>query len=232
MNDQKNNDIHLNFDNDQKNFNDPSMEKKNSIDEKNINLSMKTIKDQPTDQAGLSDDDASNQPSPADENLEIIKKLNAENTEMQNKYLRAIADMENLRARHKREIDDVKQTAINKFAKEILAIGDQLSLALQSCAQMNIHAGDDNEHARDNAVKAIIEGIKMTDNGFLETLKKFDITRFDSLGEKFDHTKHQAIMEQPSNDIEPGYILKVLQDGYMQKDRLLRPAMVIVAKAV
>jgi molecular chaperone GrpE len=154
---------------------------------------------------------------------EIIAKLIQENEGLKDKCLRIQADMENLRQRHKRETEDVKAIAVGKFSKDILSVADQLGMALLSC--------QGSDKADDPLLNAVIEGIKMTDKTLLDVFKKFNIERFESLGMDFNHDLHQAIMEQPSDDYEAGKIMKVLQEGYTQDEKLLRPAMVIVAKS-
>jgi len=145
--------------------------------------------------------------------------------DLEDKILRMAADMENLRKRTEKEMDETRKYALTVFARDLLDVIDNLERA-----QKNI---PNEELAKNELLKTISDGIKMTGSGLLGILEKHGIKSINpEKGEKFDHNFHQAVVELPSPDQEPGTIVHVMQSGYIIKDRLLRPAMVGVAKAM
>jgi len=140
---------------------------------------------------------------------------------LKERLLRALAETENLRARSERERQDTAKYAVTGFARDMITIADTLHRAISSIP----------ETARqDETLKTLIEGIEMTERLLLQTLEKHGVRRIDPLGEKFDHNFHQAIFEVDSGDHDPGTVAEVVQAGFTIRDRLLRPAMVGVAK--
>jgi len=133
------------------------------------------------------------------------------------KFLRERADMENLRKRFQKEKEDLFKYGNENLIQEILPSVDNLERALE-------HAGDDNG-------AAIIEGVKMTLAMLLASLKKFGVTPIEAKGMPFDPAFHQAMAQVETADQEPNTVVREFQKGYMLNDRLLRPAMVTVAKA-
>ena len=136
--------------------------------------------------------------------------------------LRALADAENARRRAKKDVEDARNYAISRFAQDLLGVADNLGRALE-----NIPA---DKRESDDAVKAIAEGIEMTAREFETALGRHGITRLDPLGEKFDYNLHQALFETAETDQPDGTVVQVFQTGYRIGDRLLREAMVGVAK--
>ncbi len=148
--------------------------------------------------------------------------LEAEVAALKERLLRALAETENLRARAERERQDTAKYAITGFARDMITIADNLRHAIASIP----------EAARqDESLKTLIEGIEVTERALLQALEKHGIRRIDPLGEKFDHNFHQAMFEVESGEREPGTVAEVVQAGFTIHDRLLRPAMVGVAKA-
>ncbi len=141
--------------------------------------------------------------------------------DLKDRLLRAVAETENLRRRADREKADAANYAMTAFARDLLSVGDNLRRALDS-----IPADTD---LGDNA-KTLVEGIEMTERELLNMLERHNIKKIDPLGEKFSHALHQALFEVPDTGKEDGTITQVMQVGYVIKDRLLRPAMVGVAK--
>ncbi|HEY1557319.1 MAG TPA: nucleotide exchange factor GrpE [Kofleriaceae bacterium] len=133
------------------------------------------------------------------------------------RYLRAAADLENLRKRGKREVDEARLDTKNKVLKEMLPVVDNLERAVE-------HAGTD------PATKPIVEGVQLVLRQFQTAFERLDITAVDALGQAFDPNLHEAI-SQIDSDQPPGTVIQVLQRGYRAGDRLLRPALVVVAKA-
>jgi len=149
--------------------------------------------------------------------------LEAELAETKDRLLRALADIENLRRRTARELDETRKYAVTGFAREILEIDDNLSRALQS---IPANAGQEV-----GFVKTLAEGVAMTQKAMMACFERHHIAKVTpEIGEKFDHHRHQAMFEVET-DQPPGTIAQVLQPGYVIADRLLRPAMVGVAKA-
>ena len=141
---------------------------------------------------------------------------------LKEQLLRALADAENARRRAKKDVEDARNYAISRFAQDLLGVADNLGRALD-----NIPA---DKRESDDAVKAIAEGIEMTAREFETALARHGITKLDPLGEKFDYNLHQALFETAETDQPDGTVVQVFQTGYRIGDRLLREAMVGVAK--
>ena len=161
------------------------------------------------------------------ENEEITSKndsnLEEKLRDAENKLLLAAADSENLRKRFEREKEDLSSYVITKFANEVLSFLDNLQRALSS---IDIAKNKD----KDESISQFIEGIELTERQVIEIFKKFNIEKINSLNEIFDPNLHQAMFEVEKDDVEPGYVTEVVQEGYMIGERLLRPAMVGVSK--
>ena len=160
-----------------------------------------------------------NQPHPAD----VIQALNAENVELKDRLLRALAETENVRRRGEREREDTKQFAISRFARDMLGIADNFARALA-------HLPQTVRDAADPQVKAVIEGVEVTERQLMATLANHGIKPIETEGAKFDPNLHQAIAEVPGEGRPAGAIVNVVQSGFTIGERLLRPAMVTVAR--
>lgn len=154
---------------------------------------------------------------------ERIATLEAENADVKDRLLRLAADMENLRRRTEREVKDARTYAVTSFAREMLSVADNLSRALAAVPE---------EHRSDESsgLKALIEGVEMTEKGLASTLEKHGVRRLEPEGQRFDPNFHQAMFEIPNADVPNGTVLQVVQAGYAIGDRVLRPAMVGVSK--
>ena len=141
---------------------------------------------------------------------------------LKDQLLRALADAENARRRARKDVEEARAYAISRFAQDLLGVADNLSRALE-----NIPA---ERREDDEAVKAIADGVEMTAREFEAVLGRHGITRIDPLGERFDYNLHQALYETADTDQPDGTVVQVLQTGYRIGDRLLREAMVGVAK--
>jgi molecular chaperone GrpE len=161
---------------------------------------------------------------PADPVAELEAKLAAlekDKKDNWDRYLRAAADLENSRKRHKRELDDARFDAKLRVLKEILPVVDNLERAVE-------HAGGDVDG--DAKLKAMVEGVQLVLRQFQTAFERLDVKPIEAEGQPFDPNLHEAI-SQLESDAAPGTVIQVLQRGYRAGDRLLRPALVVVAKA-
>ncbi|MAG96706.1 MAG: nucleotide exchange factor GrpE [Rhodospirillaceae bacterium] len=146
----------------------------------------------------------------------------AQIAELRDQLLRAMAETENVRRRAAREREEAAKYGIANFARDVLGIADNLRRAIDSAPPETV--------AEDNA-KALFEGVEMTERELLAALERHGVKRLEPLGEKFDHNLHQAMFEVPDPSAAPGTVVQVMQPGYVLAERLLRPAMVGIAKA-
>jgi molecular chaperone GrpE len=160
-----------------------------------------------------------NQPHPAD----VIQALNTENVELKDRLLRALAETENVRRRGEQERENTKQFAVTRFARDMLGIADNFARALS-------HLPAEVREAADPQIKAVIEGVEVTERQLMNTLATHGVKPIETEGVKFDPNFHQAIAEVPGEGRPAGTIVNVMQSGYTISDRLLRPAMVTVAR--
>ncbi|MDG6094829.1 nucleotide exchange factor GrpE [Acetobacter sp. AN02] len=151
-----------------------------------------------------------------------IRELEAQLTEAQDKWMRSEAEMQNLRTRTKREIDDARQYAVQKFAKDVVEAAENLHRALDS-----IPKAQDGE---DGLITKMREGIESTERSFLSILERHGVVAHDAVGKPFDANLHQAMAEQPSADHEHGTVMQAWTPAWTLHGRLLKPAMVVVAK--
>lgn len=152
-----------------------------------------------------------------------IEVLKAEVESLKDQRLRALAEAENIRRRAEREKAEASQYAVTKFARDMLAIADNFSRALAACPP-------ELREAADPQVKAVLDGVEATDRQLLTTLEQHGVKPVSTADSKFDPNLHQAIAEVPGNGKPAGTIVDVMETGFMIGDRLLRPAMVTVAK--
>lgn len=144
-------------------------------------------------------------------------------TEVKDKLLRTIAEMENLRRRTEKDVEEARKYSVSSFAQDLITVLENLHRAEESVPAEEVE--------KNELLKNIAEGIKITKNDLLNVFAKHGIERINPQGEKFDHTYHQAVVQIPDEKHEPGTVVQVMQAGYTIKGRLLRPAMVGVAQA-
>ena len=144
--------------------------------------------------------------------------------EFKDKLLRTLADMENLRKRTEREVADARQYGIAGFARDVVTAVDNMHRALTTIDAELRGQGD-------AKVIAMIEGVELTERELLKAIEKHGVKKFSPEGEKFDPNVHQAMYEVPDPSVNAGTVVQVMQPGYMLGDRVLRPALVAVAKA-
>ena len=160
---------------------------------------------------------------PDDPDPASVEALNKEVAEARDKMLRTLAEMENLRKRTAREVSDARTYGITGFARDVLDIADNLQRALDALpAEARANA--------DPGLKALIEGVELTERSLLNTLEKNGVKKFDPTGEKFNPNFQQAMYEVPDASVPSGTVVQVVQAGYMIGERVLRPALVGVSK--
>lgn len=157
--------------------------------------------------------------APTEELQNQLKQAQAALAEAQDKFMRAKAETENIRRRAEADVAHARKFAIEPFANELLPVRDSLELA------KSFDLGQGPEVA-----KKVVEGLDLTLKLMDTAFQKFSVTAVDPQGQKFDPEKHQAMTLMESSDVPENHILKVVQKGYLLNNRLLRPAMVIVAK--
>ena len=156
----------------------------------------------------------------ADERGAEIARLEAEIAQLKDQSLRFAAEAENVRRRAEREMNDARAYAIQRFARDLLGVSDNLSRALKA-----VPADD-----ADPALKSLVQGVEMTEKELLQAFERNGLKRVEpAVGDRFDPNLHQAMMEQPSGDVPPGSVLQTLQPGWELFGRIVRPAMVITA---
>lgn len=163
--------------------------------------------------ASSADQDTDNMVDEAGDELTELREKAEANWQL---YVRAQAEMENLRRRSEKDLENAHKFALEKFASELLAVKDSLELGLS---------------ATDVDVDKLREGSELTLKMLAQALAKFNIIDVDPMGESFDPNSHQAMTMQETAEHAPNTVIAVMQKGYLINDRLLRPAMVVVAKA-
>ncbi|MFM9978108.1 MAG: nucleotide exchange factor GrpE [Sphingomonadaceae bacterium] len=159
---------------------------------------------------------------PQPDSEERLTALETELAESKAAVLYAQAETQNVRRRLEKDAQDARAYAATGFARDILSVADNLSRALEAIPAAL---------REDESMKGLVVGLEATGRELDSVFARHGITRIESVGQPLDPNRHQAMIELPSADVEPGTILQEMQAGYMIRDRLLRPAMVGVAKA-
>ena len=157
------------------------------------------------------------------DDYEALLRLLKENEELKDRALRVAAEMENLRRRTARDVHDARSYAIANFARDMLSVSDNLRRALDAIPAEAKASGD-------AGFRALIEGVDITERAMLSALERHGVKKLQPEGEKFDPNFHQAMFEVPNPDVPASTVVQVVQPGYSIGDRVLRPAMVGVAK--
>lgn len=165
---------------------------------------------------------AADAPPPADEADEkaVLQKQVAD---LKDRFLRAVAETENVRKRAEREVADARAYGIAGFARDAINVADNLARVLEAIEP-------DARASADATLKALLEGVELTEREFQKTLLKHGVKKLDPVGEKFDPNFHQAMFEVPDQNVPAGMVVQVVQTGYAIGDRVLRPALVGVSK--
>jgi molecular chaperone GrpE len=168
-------------------------------------------------------EDKSPPAAPAAETAADPAALAQEAADLKDRLLRSLAEMENLRRRTEREVGDARAYGISAFARDLLAVADNMRRALDAFRA-------EPHEAADAGTKALIEGIELTERELQKVLEKHGVRKLDPEGAKFDPHQHQAMYEVPDESLPAGTIVQVVQPGYTIGERVLRPALVAIAK--
>ncbi|MFH3481009.1 nucleotide exchange factor GrpE [Xanthobacter variabilis] len=177
------------------------------------------VKDPEFNATASAEADAAAQASPEADK----ERMEAEIAALKDKYLRAFAEAENIRRRADKEVADAKVYGIASFARDMLTVADDLNRALAT-------VDDEVKAQAEGPVKALLEGIEITERALAQALEKHKIRKIEPRGEKFDPNLHQAMFEVPDPSVPNGTVVQVVQAGYVIGERVLRPAMVGVAR--
>ena len=174
-------------------------------------------------ESGARDDESEIASEPgAVESERSVPELEAEAAELKDRLLRALAEQENIRRRAQRELEEAVRYAASGLARDLLPTADNLRRAIESVSE---------ELAADEPLRQMLAGVSATERALLDAFGRHGISRIDPLGEPFDPNRHQAMFEVEDAERPAGTVAEVLQPGYLHYDRLLRPAMVGVAKS-
>ena len=179
-----------------------------------------TVADAAADNAAYVDNDTAQEEAGQPDALELLK---AENGELRDRYLRLAAEMDNLRRRTEREVKDAKSYSVAGFARDMLAVSDNLRRALDAIPP-------EVKAAADVGLTTLIEGVEMTERAMLSALERHGVRKLEPVGQKFDPNFHQAMFEVPNPEVPNNTVVQVVQAGFTIGERVLRPAMVGVAK--
>jgi molecular chaperone GrpE len=153
--------------------------------------------------------------------LKENESLQEENKRLQDRLLRALAEAENVRRQAERAVTEARQYAVAEFARELLPVADNLERTLMAAEKISPRSTD---------YEVLLEGVRATLRAFMQTLERFGVRPIDALGKAFDPNFHEAvaIVDVPSQP--PGTVIEVVEQGYTIRDRLLRPARVVVSR--
>jgi molecular chaperone GrpE len=159
----------------------------------------------------------------AEDNAVALASLITERDELKDRVLRTLAEMENLRRRTEREVADARTYAVTNFARDMLNAADNIRRALESVPAEAASTAE-------GPLKALIDGIELTERDLAKTLERHGVKLIEPQGQRFDPNRHQAMFEVPNAEVPNGTVVQVMQSGYVIGDRVLRPALVGVAK--
>lgn len=173
-------------------------------------------------EAAAEEAQATGEAAPEGEEVSEVEALNAQVQELKDQMLRTQAEMQNVRRRAEIDVEKAHKFALEKFVKELLPVADSLEKAVEST---------EGQEDSGELVASIREGVEMTLDLFMKSLTKFNVEQLNPVGEPFDPQQHEAMSMVPAPDAEPNSVVNVVQKGYLLNGRVVRPAMVIVAKA-
>ena len=152
-----------------------------------------------------------------------VAALAKEAADLKDRLLRTLADMENLRRRTDREVADARVYGVTNFARDILAVADNMERAMKAL-------DDEIREKADAGVKALLDGVELTERELIKVMEKHGVKKIEPLGQKFDPNLHQAMFEIPDTSVPAGTVVQIMQPGYTIGERVLRPALVGVSK--
>ncbi len=173
-------------------------------------------------EAAAEDAQAAGEAAPEGGEVSEVEALNAQVRELKDQMLRTQAEMQNVRRRSEIDVEKARKFALERFVKELLPVADSLEKAVEST---------EGQESSGELVASIREGVEMTLDLFLKSLAKFNVEQLNPVGEPFDPQQHEAMSMVPAPDAEPNSVVSVVQKGYLLNGRVVRPAMVVVAKA-
>ena len=152
-----------------------------------------------------------------------LDKSEAEKKEAKENYMRAHAEMENLRRRTQKDVADAREYSIAGFAREMLNVADNLRRTIEAIPAETLETGE-------KGIKSLVEGVEVTERSMVQALEKHGVKKITPMNERFDPNMHQAMFEIPNTEVNNNTVLQVVQDGFAIGNRCLRPAMVGVSK--
>jgi molecular chaperone GrpE len=150
-------------------------------------------------------------------------QLAKEAADLKDRLLRTLAEMENLRRRTEREVADARSYGVTNFARDILAVADNMERALKAL-------DDEIREKAEAGVKALLDGVELTERELIKAMEKHGVKKLEPQGQKFDPNLHQAMFEIPDESVPAGTVVQIMQPGYTIGERVLRPALVGVSK--
>ena len=190
-------------------------------DEKSVEKnSLGTKTDEETDEIDSSQEETEVELSTEEKNEQLLIKIE----ELKDQLMRTLAESENLRKRTMKEVDQAKKYSHISFVRDLVSSVDNFKRALDSVPE--------NKSELPEPIKNLIIGLEIVEKEINSTFEKHNLKKISPLGEKFDYNFHQAMFEVPTDDVEPGIVVEVSQKGYLLYDRLVRPAMVGIAKKI
>jgi molecular chaperone GrpE len=160
---------------------------------------------------------------PTEATPDPVAALVKEAAGLKDRLLRTLAEMENLRRRTDREVADARTYGVTNFARDILAVADNMERAMKAL-------DDEIRDKADAGVKALLDGVELTERELIKVMEKHGVRKIEPQGQKFDPNLHQAMFEIPDASVPAGTVVQIMQPGYTIGDRVLRPALVGVAK--
>lgn len=160
---------------------------------------------------------------PAETAPDPVAELSKEAAGLKDRLLRTLAEMENLRRRTEREVADARTYGVTNFARDILAVADNMERAMKAL-------DDEIRGKADAGVKALLDGVELTERELIKVMEKHGVKKLEPNGQKFDPNLHQAMFEIPDESVPAGTVVQVMQPGYTIGERVLRPALVGISK--
>src|SRR3954471_1497562 len=176
-----------------------------------------------TDTTGANGTEAAHETAQTEAQPDPVAELSKEAAGLKDRLLRTLAEMENLRRRTEREVADSRVYGVTNFARDILAVADNMERAMKAL-------DDEIREKADAGVKALLDGVELTERELIKVMEKHGVRKIEPQGQKFDPNIHQAMFELPDPSVPAGTVVQVMQPGYTIGERVLRPALVGVAK--